>query len=187
MAALDQYVELLLEGAAQQNLIAASTFGQVWERHIVDSWQLAALAPSGSWLDIGSGAGLPGIVIGIATGSPVMLVEPRAKRAEFLRATVSQLGLDHVTVTQSRIEQLRHCAADIVCARALAPLDRVFAMAAHLTDRQTTWVLPKGRGAIDELATARATWQGDFRLVPSRTDSHAAIVVARDVRRRSPR
>jgi len=185
---LDRYRTLLLAEAANQNLIAASTLDSLWARHFVDSAQLIPLAveaPSGAWVDVGSGAGLPGIVVGILVDRPVVLVEPRARRAEFLRYVVSELGLSRVTVQQSKIESYRPVnRAAIVSARAVAELSQILASTTHCTDSSTIWVLPKGRNAQSEVDDARSKWQGVFHVEPSITQPDSGIVVARGVRPR---
>jgi 16S rRNA (guanine527-N7)-methyltransferase len=119
---------------------------------------------------------------------PCHLVEPRARRAAFLCGAVATLGLaSHVTVHAAKIENVALPTVATITARAVASLDRLFAMAAHVADEKTRWVLPKGRSAASELAEARKTWQGDFRLVASSTDRDAAIVIAEGVRRRRAR
>ena len=182
-ATLDRFVALLIEENERQNLVAKSTLGDIWRRHIDDAAQLAAHgARSATWLDIGSGAGLPGIVIAILAGSPMILVEPRRLRAEFLQRAVTTLGLD-ATVIQSRVETVRRPPVDVITARAVASIDRLFGMASHLSHKGTIWVLPKGRSAKSELDEAGKTWQGEFRLEPSRTDPDAQILIASRVRR----
>lgn len=183
---LDTFCSILVEEAARQNLIAASTVETLWTRHILDSAQLIALAPkSGMWIDIGSGAGLPGLVVSALTEYDVHLVEPRAKRCIFLRDAAEAMGVaDRVTVVQSRIETAPALAADVISARAVAALPQLFAMAKHFATPKTHWILPKGRSAADEVAEARKLWHASIKLVPSLTDSEAAIVVATDVRPR---
>ena len=90
-----------------------------------------------------------------------------------------------VSVLQSKIETVRHASVDIITARAVASIDRLFNIAGHLSHKGTIWVLPKGKSAKSELDAARETWQGDFRLEPSRTDPDAQILVASRVRRKS--
>ena len=114
------------------------------------------------------------------------LIEPRRKRADFLLFCVAELGLAEVEVVQARAESVAAPPAATITARAVAPLDALFAAAEHLADAATRWVLPKGRNAQSELAKARDSWHGDFRLVASVTDSAAAIVVAQGVRRKAP-
>lgn len=173
---------MLIEANTDQNLISRAGTGSVWGRHIVDSLQLLPLAQGGLWLDIGSGAGLPGMVIAIARPAPMTLLEPRAKRADFLRGVVERLGLGHVTVVQSRAETADSVSANVISARAVASLPTLFAAGARHAAPDCVWLLPKGRGAAEELAAARRTWQGEFRLIPSLTDPEAHIVMARDVR-----
>lgn len=181
---LEQLVALVREEAAHQNLVAASTLDTIWNRHIVDSAQLMALAPTnGRWVDLGSGAGFPGLVIGLLGRHEVVLAEARAKRVAFLRTALTRLRLDgRVTVAAGRIETLPESAFQVVSARAYAPLDRLFLTSQHLASPDTRWVLPKGRGAQAELDAARRSWQGEFRIVPSITDPDAAIIVAKHVR-----
>lgn len=187
IARIEQFAALLIEENERQNLVAKSTLPDLWQRHIADAAQLLAFAPtSGSWLDIGSGAGLPGVVIALLTGAPMLLVEPRRLRADFLRRTIDALDLGpNVSVIQSKVESVRHPPIDIITARAVASIDRLFAIADHLSHDGTIWVLPKGRSAKSELDEALRTWQGDFRLEPSRTDPDAQILVASRVRRRN--
>ena len=184
---VEQFAALMIDENQRQNLVAKSTLPDLWQRHIADAAQLLAFAPSrGSWLDIGSGAGLPGVVIAILTGAPMLLVEPRRLRAEFLQRAIDALDLGpNVSVIQSKVETVRHPAVDIITARAVASIDRLFTVAGHLSHKGTMWVLPKGKSAKSELDEARRTWQGDYRLEPSRTDPDAQILVASRVRRRN--
>ena len=182
---LRRFATLLVDENQRQNLVAKSTLEDLWRRHIDDAAQLVAHdARSATWLDIGSGAGLPGIVIAILTGNPMVLVEPRRLRADFLQRVVDDLKLD-ATVIQSKVETIRRPPVDIITARAVASVERLFEMALHLSHNGTRWVLPKGKSAHLELEEAKKTWQGDFRLEPSRTDPDAQILIASRVRRKS--
>ena len=182
---LRRFATLLVDENQRQNLVAKSTLEDLWRRHIDDAAQLVAHdARSATWLDIGSGAGLPGIVIAILTGNPMVLVEPRRLRADFLQRVVDDLELD-ATVIHSKVETIRRPPVDIITARAVASVDRLFEMALHLSHNGTRWVLPKGKSAHLELEEAKKTWQGDFRLEPSRTDPDAQILIASRVRRKS--
>ena len=184
---LDSFASLLVEENQSQNLVAAASIPDLWTRHIVDGAQLLGLADGeGSWCDIGSGPGLPGIVIAILGGSPMTLNEPRRLRADFLRRAVAALALDRVSVAECKVEKMAG-KFDFITARAVAPLDKLFGMACHLAHRETKWVLPKGEKAQSELAEARGSWQGSFRLVPSRTHPASAIVFAEHVQRRGKR
>jgi 16S rRNA (guanine527-N7)-methyltransferase len=179
---LERYVALLREENGRQNLISATTLDHVWDRHIVDSAQLVRCEPNAgaSWIDIGSGAGLPGIVIACLVKGPVTLVEPRRLRAEFLHKACESLDLEAVVLCAKaeRVEGV----FDVITARAVASLMRFLEISAHLSTRKTVWALPKGRGAAGELAEARRSWQGDFHLEPSVTDADSFIVVGTGVR-----
>jgi 16S rRNA (guanine(527)-N(7))-methyltransferase GidB len=182
---LEAYVAILLEEMEQQNLIAESTRPHIWARHIVDSAQLiplASTAEDGLWIDLGSGAGLPGIVVAILTDRPVQMVESRRKRIDFLNRLVTELGLDRATVFGGRVEMVPTTQAAVISARAYAPLPRLFESALHLSSKKTTWVLPKGRNAQNELEAATRTWQGVFHVERSVTDADSAIIVAHAVK-----
>jgi 16S rRNA (guanine527-N7)-methyltransferase len=179
---LEAYVALLREENARQNLVSASTVEHLWDRHILDSAQLVRYEPrpGASWIDIGSGAGLPGIVIACLVEGPVTLVEPRRLRAEFLHNAVESLDLN-ATVLCAKAERVEGT-FDVITARAVAPLAKLLKISAHLSTRKTVWALPKGRSAQAELAEARGAWQGSFHLEPSVTDPESFIVVATGVR-----
>jgi 16S rRNA (guanine527-N7)-methyltransferase len=184
---LDRFAGLLVEENQNQNLVASATIPELWTRHIVDGAQLLALASGGgNWCDIGSGPGLPGLVIAILGGLPMTLNEPRKLRADFLRRAISDLGLERVVVAECKVERLDG-KFDFITARAVARLDKLFGMACHLAHSETKWVLPKGEKAQSELDEARATWQGSFSLVSSRTHPASAIVIAEHVQRRGKR
>ena len=170
----------------RQNLVAKSTLDDLWRRHIDDAAQLVSYdTRSATWLDIGSGAGLPGIVIAILTGDPMILVEPRRLRADFLQRVVDDLGLDATVIqSQGRSRSSAHQSTSSPPARSRRSID-YSAMALHLSHNGTVWVLPKGRSAHLELEEAKKTWQGEFRLEPSRTDPDASILIASRVRRKT--
>jgi 16S rRNA (guanine527-N7)-methyltransferase len=179
---LETYVALLSEESRSQNLVSASTLEHVWDRHILDSAQLVRYEPAqgASWIDIGSGAGLPGIVVACLVAGPVTLLEPRRLRAEFLHKACESLGL-RATVLCAKAERVEG-AFDVITARAVAPLALLLKISAHLSTRKTIWALPKGRSAEAELAEAQQSWQGAFRVEPSVTDRASFIVVGTGVR-----
>jgi len=183
---MEQYVHCVLAGQASQNLISPSTLETIWARHIVDSAQLLGLATDvpGLWIDVGSGAGFPGMVIAIMSDRPVTLIEPRKRRAEFLRTTAEALGLSKQVTVLALRSQATDLAGSVISARAVAPLDALFDSCVHMARRSTVWVLPKGRHAAEEVAKADESWQGAFHVEPSITDPQSMIVVARNVRRR---
>ena len=179
---LEAYAALLREEARRQNLVSTSTLEHLWERHILDSAQLVRFEPfqAASWIDIGAGAGLPGIVVSCCVVGPVTLIEPRRLRAEFLHKVSESLALDtHVVATKAERAEGKY---DVITARAVANLAKLLKVSAHLSTRKTVWALPKGRQAERELAEARRTWQGAFHVEPSVTDAESQIVVATGVR-----
>ena len=179
---LADFVDLLRDEASRQNLIAPSTLEEIWGRHIVDSAQLLEHGdPGGLWLDIGSGAGLPGIVLAILRDDPVELVEPRKLRTAFLQHCVDTLGLTNVAIHTAKVERTKGRAA-VVTARAVGSLDTLFRIARHRSDRTTLWVLPKGRNAQSEVEDAQLWWQGSFHVEPSVTAPDSLIIVATEVR-----
>ncbi len=180
---LEAFVELLLVGTQSQSLIAPSTLATIWERHILDSAQLVRFEPwsGSSWADVGSGAGLPGVVIALLVDGPVDLIEPRRLRADFLNHAVEVLGLaSRVTVRQAKSERVSG-KFDVITARAVAGLSKAFEISSHLSTKNTIWALPKGRSARTELAEAQQAWQGVFHVEQSITDPDSYIVVASGV------
>jgi 16S rRNA (guanine527-N7)-methyltransferase len=176
------YEALLREESGRQNLVSSSTLNHLRERHILDSAQLVRFEPhaGASWVDIGSGAGLPGIVIACLVAGPVTLIEPRRLRADFLHRVCESLQLN-ATVFLGKAERAGG-KYDVITARAVANLSKLLEISAHLSTRKSTWVLPKGRTAQRELAAAQQAWQGAFHVERSATDLESRIVVVTGVR-----
>jgi 16S rRNA (guanine527-N7)-methyltransferase len=181
---LEAYAALLTEESRRQNLVSASTLDNLWERHILDSAQLVRFEPreGAAWVDIGSGAGLPGIVIACLVRGPVTLIEPRRLRAEFLHKACESLRIN-ASVFSGKAERAEG-KYDVVTARAVAGVAKVLEISAHLSTRKTIWALPKGRNAGAELAEAQQAWQGVFHVEQSVTDADSQIVVATEVKAR---
>ena len=179
---LETFVEFLKREAESQNLISASTLDHIWSRHIVDSAQLLlftdASARQNDWLDLGSGAGFPGLVIALLTNYNVTLVESRARRIEYLQRAVEMLDLTHrVRVAGVALERLETAPYSVISARAFAPLPKLFDLAARFATNNTLWLLPKGRNAQAEWDSTQAQWDGNFRIMDSATDQEAGILV----------
>jgi 16S rRNA (guanine527-N7)-methyltransferase len=183
-ARLDRFVELLLSWQSHTNLIARSTIPALWTRHIADSLQLIDLAPQAkTWIDLGSGAGFPGIVIACALadtdGVQIHLVESIGKKATFLREAVAATGAPGV-VHAMRVEDFVDKAPesiDVVTARALAPLPKLLTLAYPLLKRGALGLFPKGQDVASELTEAAKYWKIEASLIASRTDEKAQIVV----------
>jgi 16S rRNA (guanine527-N7)-methyltransferase len=180
--ALDTFAAFLKREAESQNLISASTLDHIWSRHIVDSAQLLLFtdnsAPPSNWLDLGSGAGFPGLVIALLTNHHVTLVESRARRIDYLQRAVEMLDLTHrVKVAGVTLERLETAPFSVISARAFAPLPKLFDLAARFAANNTLWLLPKGRNAKAEWEGAQALWDGNFQVMDSVTDQEAGILV----------
>lgn len=182
MERLDQFVELVLLESLSQNLIAKSTEHIFWQRHMIDSAQLLPLCSTtdGRWLDVGTGAGFPGIVLSLMTDATFLLVEPRKLRAQFLQRVVDELGLSsRVEVLQTRVEAVAARPLASITARAFAPLSQALRATLHLADQGTTWLLHKGRNAAAEVVEAQRAFEGNFETIPSMTAPDASIVRVR--------
>jgi 16S rRNA (guanine527-N7)-methyltransferase len=181
---IEAYAALLREESVRQNLVSASTLDYLWARHILDSAQLVRFEPraGASWVDIGSGAGLPGIVIACLVEGPVTLIEPRRLRAEFLHRVCESLNL-RASVFVGKAERAQG-EYDVITARAVSNLAQVLKISAHLSTGKSRWVLPKGRSAERELVEAQQAWQGAFHVEQSATDPDSRIVIGTGVRAR---
>lgn len=184
LAKFDRYAELLAEWQTRMNLVGPSTIPDVWTRHFADSAQLMRLANTGPWLDIGSGAGFPGLVAAILGAEAVHLVESVGKKAKFLETVAAELALSQVTVHNARVEAIPKFTATTISARACAALPQLLDWGLRFADRQTTWLLPKGASVAVELAAARDVFTLHVEQIPSLTSAEGTIVVAHDVRRR---
>lgn len=173
------------------NLIGPSTVGQVWTRHVADSLQLLGLAPDArTWVDLGTGAGFPGLVIACAlagtAGAKIHLVDKSPKKGAFLNAVVRALDIPAV-VHIARIEDFVQNfgdSSDVVTARALAPLPRLLGYVAPFVEKGAQALLPKGQDVEAELTEASKCWNIQATLAPSRTDSRSRIVVVSRLERR---
>lgn len=180
-------VELVRQEAEQQSLVAASTLHDIWARHILDSAQLVPLSGAeGIWLDIGTGAGFPGLVVAIIRPQYTLLVEPRRLRSAFLECVAGTLGLDNVEVLTTKVEAVTTQAATI-SARAVAPAEKLLRAAEHCATTNTRWLLPRGRSGAAELAALSAKWGGQFHVEQSLTDEQSTILVLDGVVRRKGR
>ena len=190
------FAQLLTTWQKTINLVAASTIGDFWHRHFADSAQLLALAPqqTRTWLDLGSGAGFPGLVIGCMlaerTDQRLILIESDSRKCAFLREVVRQTGLNAVVsvdIIASRIETVANTArvgeVDVISARALAPLRTLLGRCAPFFGSQTVALLLKGKGVDDEVTEARTMWSFESDLVPSCTLGEGRIAVIRGLKR----
>jgi 16S rRNA (guanine527-N7)-methyltransferase len=183
---LDAFRAMVVAENQQQNLISTASLDHIWARHIADSAQLLLLAGAthdGLWLDLGTGAGFPGLIIAILRDAPIIFVESRRKRIDFLVESASRLALSHVRVEGCRLETVETVPVKVISARAFAPLPRLFALAHRFSTEKTLWLLPKGQSATEELESVAGSWQGSFHVKPSVTDVQSNIIVAQSIRR----
>ena len=176
---LERLIEMLRSENEHQNLIAHASFDAIWNRHMADSAQLLAHVPRGTgpWLDLGSGAGFPGIVVAcLRPDQRTVLVESRSRRIDWLNRVINELELPHASVAGVRLELLPDEAFSIISARAFAPLSRLIANAARFSTSDTLWLLPKGRSAMQEL-TELEGWRHKFHVEQSATDPAAGVIV----------
>jgi 16S rRNA (guanine527-N7)-methyltransferase len=188
-ARLETYVALLVKWQKVHNLVSAATLDEVWSRHVLDSAQLLALVPDARrWIDLGSGAGFPGMVIAIllaeTDGAHITLVESNAKKCAFLRAVARETNAP-VDVACERIEsfaQRHHDGVDVISARALASFADLCALAAPMMGEDTALLLLKGQDIVHEEQEASKYWGYDLNLTKSVTDPGGRIVTVRNLK-----
>ncbi|MEO7246909.1 MAG: 16S rRNA (guanine(527)-N(7))-methyltransferase RsmG, partial [Novosphingobium sp.] len=168
MQRLERLATLLADENTQQNLVSATSLDAVWQRHIADSAQLLLHVPretlGGAWLDLGTGAGFPGLVIAcLLPEIQISLVESRKRRSDWLEQTRESLGLTQARVVTTRLELLPTSPYCVISARAFAPLGKLLELSARFSTTATTWLLPKGRSARHELAEL-AGWHHAFHV-----------------------
>lgn len=177
---LETYVEMLGKWNKSINLVAKSTLNDVWQRHIIDSLQIANVAKEdGQWIDLGSGGGLPGLVIAaikaeISPKTHVTMVESDQRKCAFIAATADAMNLD-VTIQCRRIEESTSRTYDVVSARALSSLPSLLELALPYRHDKTICIFPKGAKADQEMNTALKTWNVNFDTVQSVTDPSSTI------------
>ena len=178
---------LLMRWNARINLVAPSSLADFWQRHALDSWQVCAHIPEKAEhiVDFGSGAGFPGLSVAIACkergAGQVTLIESAGKKASFLRTVIRELGLP-ARVLSERIEDLPDLGADVITARAFAPLPRLLNYARPHSHAQTKFVLLKGANAESEIKKAREIWTFDVESVTSLTDEDGVVLNLSNVR-----
>lgn len=183
IADLEVFSDLTTKWTPKINLIARGSVGEIWQRHIIDSVQLYRFAPDGfhTWVDLGSGGGFPGIVMAIIAkeknpAAEFTLIESDQRKSAFLRTAKRELDLS-VSVLSERIEEATPQSADVVSARALAPLSALVPLVHRHIKPDGLCLLHKGRQAIQEVADAEKNWMFDLEDHTSFTDPEARILV----------
>jgi len=189
LAMLDEFANLLQKWSPKINLVAKSTLSEVWTRHFLDSAQILrhARLKSGHWVDIGTGGGFPGLVVAIlasdsSPGIQFTLVESDQRKSVFLQIVTQKLLLD-ITVISDRIERAEPLAADIVSARALAPLPTLLGYASRHLSPNGRALLMRGASYRREIDAALEFWTFQSDECPSITDGAAVILSLGDIRR----
>jgi 16S rRNA (guanine527-N7)-methyltransferase len=179
------YADLLVKWNRAINLVGASTLPDLWRRHFWDAAQLRPLlpAPAGVLLDVGSGAGFPGLVLALlAPAWTVHLCESDKRKATFLREAARVTGAS-VVIHDRRIEDVDTFAADVITARAWAPIADILGLTIPFAVTETQFLLLKGRTAHNELTDAQKAWTMDAELYGSRSDESGTIVQIKKVTR----
>lgn len=179
----ERYASLLVEWNKQINLVSASTIPQLWSRHMADSAQLAPLIPEKTrvLVDLGSGAGFPGLVLAILGVPEVHLVESVGKKAKFLAAVVKELKLN-VTVHNERAEKIKALQADVVTARAVTALPDLLSMSKPFMGKESLALFLKGEKAEAELTEARKYWTFNCKSKPSQTDASGMVLAISELK-----
>ncbi|HTM96612.1 MAG TPA: 16S rRNA (guanine(527)-N(7))-methyltransferase RsmG [Croceibacterium sp.] len=184
LARLDRFVELLHEENDRQNLVSKTSLAQVWRRHIADSAQLLCHVPRETppWLDLGTGAGFPGLIIAAMRPEwDIRLIESRKKRVEWLERVNGELGLTNCRVIGARLEDVESVPAGVISARAFAPMVKLLALSQRFSTAETVWLLPKGRSAAHELRQLAPNVRRLFHVEQSQTDPESGIIVGSGV------
>jgi 16S rRNA (guanine527-N7)-methyltransferase len=186
MERLHDYLALLRRWQPRINLVGSRTLEDPWRRHFLDSAQLAPLLPPNASriADLGSGAGFPGLVLAILTGVPVTLIEADQRKGAFL-VEAARVTAAKAEVVRARIESLTPANADVVTARALAPLPRLLDYAANWLAPNGICLFLKGRSVADELTEAQKNWKMQVSSFLSRSDAAAMILRIDQISRRA--
>ena len=189
LADLLRFRELLADASQRMNLVGPSAMAVFWRRHVLDSAQLMTLEPNLlRWTDVGSGAGLPGLILAILgrerPGMTLQLVESITKRCRFLQEVVDELALP-AAVLPHRLEALPKLTTEVLTARAVAPLPRLLEYGEHLLKRGAVGLFLKGRRVEAEVEEALQTWRFHYALEPSLSDPEGRILRIWSVKRAS--
>jgi len=182
VARLESYLDVLRHWNRRINLVGPDSLADPWRRHFLDSAQLVPLLPPGSpvVVDLGSGAGFPGLVLAVMTSARVTLVESNSRKCAFLREAARLTGTA-VDILDTRIENLNIENVDVVTARACASLEKLLSFASPLLSSTGFCIFLKGKSAETELTEARKTWKMCTTTIPSRSDSHGVLLKISDI------
>lgn len=187
--ALEHFSALLEKWTLKINLISKATVPNLWHRHILDSAQLLKLCPNNcyNWLDLGSGGGLPGIVVSIVAKERcpslhMTLVESDKRKSVFLKTAIRELGLK-ATIINERIEEIKPMKVDVISARALADLKRLLDLSERHLNENTICLFQKGENWRKELSKAEESWHFQYNVIKSETQAGAVLLKLGEVSR----
>lgn len=184
IAVLAQFGDLVIAENERQNLISPASVASMWTRHLCDSAQLLLHADAGArrWLDVGTGAGFPGLVVAVLRPDlTVDLVEPRLRRVEFLTTAITTLNVTNAAVHKARVEAVDIPTADVISARAVTSLSELLEITARHRAPHTQLIFPRGRGGAAELHSLQSRHRLMFHVEHSVTDADSSIIIARGV------
>lgn len=174
---LEILVAMIVAENERQNLIARSTVPTIWTRHVLDSVQLISWAGDGKpWLDIGTGGGFPGLAVAAVDDRPIVLVEPRKRRADFLAQVATNLMLGNVNVCHAAVERLDR-QARVISARAVAPVEKLLQASSHCATAGTRWLLPRGQISAAEVDLLRRQTHMMFHVEQSLSDPASSVLI----------
>ncbi|MAP25110.1 MAG: 16S rRNA (guanine(527)-N(7))-methyltransferase RsmG [Rickettsiales bacterium] len=182
-AKLIKYVNLLEKENDKYNLVGQSTLADVWCRHILDSIQLQKYLDAGSLVDVGAGAGFPGMVLAIIGAESVALVDSVTKKINFLRL-VSRETETQVDIIHDRVENIRDRKFDQITCRAFASLNKIFSLTENIKKTSTRYVLLKGEKYKEEIKEAEKFWNFTFKTQKSITDERGVILIIENICKR---
>ena len=181
---LDNFVVYLKEYNAHTNIVGGSTLVNPWNSHILDSLQIVPLIKERqlSIIDMGSGAGLPGIILSIVGFKNVTLVDSNGKKTRFLELFKDKHNLNY-TIIYNRLEKIKNLKFDIVISRALANLEKLFSYSQNFIKENTVLIFLKGKTVNEEIETAKKKWNFKFEKKQSISDPRGSILIIKDLKR----
>ncbi|MDC0057076.1 16S rRNA (guanine(527)-N(7))-methyltransferase RsmG [Alphaproteobacteria bacterium] len=175
---MQKYIDSIVQYSAHTNLVGKSTLSDPWLKHIMDSLQLISFIKNKKYsiLDMGTGAGLPGVVLSIVGHKNVSLVDSNGKKIKFLKMIKDDLSLNF-NIISGRLEKLNNLKFDIITSRALAKLDILFGYSQNFMKKNTLLIFLKGKTVNEEIFEAKKNWKFNFQKHQSITDSRGIILV----------
>jgi 16S rRNA (guanine527-N7)-methyltransferase len=185
---LEQFINLLLKWNKSINLVSKNhgTPEDIWNRHILDSAQLAQYIPANTKTitDFGSGGGFPGIVLAILSDWTLHLIESDGRKCAFLTEAKTALGLNNVIIHNDRIESLKVWESDVITARALAPLDKLLELTHNFYQKTQLCIFLKGQNVVEEISNASTSWDITYEIYPSKSNIEGRILRISNIKQR---